>query len=130
MDEQLAQRVVNDLAKHRSRNEIIRSVCEQSGMNWPEAEKQVQQVEQEHRGTIARRQSPLMLFLSAGMILIGIGLLVYGAEFFMGFLAGDTLEQVLSLRTAYLRAAGGVTGLGMVVGGFIGLWRTGASLLE
>lgn len=129
MDEQLAQRVVNDLAKHRSRNEIIRSVCEEGGLNWTEAEKLVQQVEQEHGRAIARRQGPLMIFLSIGTLLIGIALLIYGLEFFMAFFQGDTLEQALSLRSAYLRLIGGLTGLGMTAGGLIGLWKTVMPLL-
>ena len=130
MDEQLVQRIVKDLAKHRSRNEIIREVCEQSGMNWPEAEHLVEQVGQEHARTIARRQGPLLIFLSICTLLIGVLLLLYGAEFFIAFFQGNTLEQVLSLRSAYLRLIGGFTGLGMLVGGFIGLWRTVGPLLE
>ena len=129
MDEQLAQHIVNDLAKHRSRNEIIRSVCEEGGLNWPEAEKLVQQVGQEHGRTIARRQGPLMIFLSIGTLLIGIALLIYGLEFFMAIFQGNTLDQVLSLRSAYLRLIGGITGLGMTTGGLIGLWKTVMPLL-
>jgi hypothetical protein len=33
IDEQLEQQIVKDLGKHRSQNEIIRSVCEQGGLN-------------------------------------------------------------------------------------------------
>ncbi len=130
MDEQLVQRIVRDLGKHRSRNELIREVCEQSGMNWPEAEKMVQQIEAEHGRSIARRQSPLMIFLSLGTILIGAALLLYGLEFFMAFFQGSTLDQVLSLRSAYLRLIGGFTGLGMLVGGFIGFWKSVSPLLQ
>ncbi len=129
MDEQLAQSVVNDLAKHRSRNEIIRSICEQAGMNWPDAERAVQQIEQEHGRSIARRQSPLMIALSVGTLLIGIALLIYGLEFFIAFFQGSTLEQALSLRSAYLRIIGGFTGLGMTAGGLIGIWKTVMPLL-
>ncbi len=130
MDGQLVQRIVKDLAKQRSRNEIIREVCEQSGLNWPEAESLVQQVAQEHGRAIARRQGPLLILLSAGTLLIGAGLLLYGLEFFLAFFQGSTLEQVLSLRSAYLRLIGGFTGLGMLVGGFIGLWKTVLPLFE
>lgn len=129
MDEQLVQRIVSDLGKHRSRNELIRWVCEQTGMNWPDAEKLIQQVEQERRRTIARRQSPLLIFLSIGTLLIGIALLIYGMEFFLAFLQGSTLDQVLSLRSAYLRLIGGVTGLAMLAGGLIGFWKTVIPLL-
>ncbi len=123
MDEQvLTQRVVSDLSKHRSRNEIIRMLCEEGGMNWPEAEQFVKKVEADNAHTIARKQGPLMLFLSIGSLLVGAALLAYGAEFFMALFQGDALSIVLSARSAYLRLAGSVTGLGMVIGGFIGLY--------
>ncbi len=122
MNEERTQRVVNDLSKHRSRNEIIRMLCEEGGMNWPEAEAFVKKVEAEHAHTIARKQGPLMIFLSIGSLLVGAALLAYGAEFFMALFQGDALSIILSARSAYLRLAGSVTGLGMVIGGFIGLY--------
>lgn len=122
MDDKLTQRVVNDLAKHRSRNEIIRMLCEDGGMNWREAEGFVAKVESEQAHTIARKQGPLMIFLSIGSLLIGAVLLAYGAEFFMALLQGDALSVVLSARSAYLRLAGSLTGLGMIIGGLIGLY--------
>ncbi len=130
MDEQLTQLVVNDLARHRSRNEIIRLVCEQSSMNWPEAEQFVQKVEGEQAHTIARKQSPLMIFLSIGSFLIGAALSAYGAEFFIAFFNGSPLSALLSLRSAYLRLVGSLTGLGMVIGGLIGLYNTFARYFE
>jgi uncharacterized membrane protein len=130
MDEQLVQRIVKDLARHRDRNEIIREVCEQSGLNWPEADQLVQQVAQEHRRSISRRQGPLMIFLSVGTLLIGVALLLQGLEFFMAFFQGETLQQILSLRTAYLRIIGGLTGLGMLVGGLLGTWKSVLPFLE
>jgi hypothetical protein len=130
MDEQLEQRVVTDLSKHRSRNEIIRSVCEQGGLNWPEAERYVQRVEKNHGRTIARRQGPLMLFLSIGTLLIGLLLLVYSAEFFIAFFQGDTIEKILSVRSGYYRLAGALTGFGMLVGGLIGLYDAAAQYFE
>ena len=124
MNEDLTQRIVNDLARHRSRNEIIRAVCEESSMNWPEAEQFVQRVEAEHAHAIARKQSPLMIFLSIGSVLVGAALLAYGAEFFITFFSGSPLSAILSLQSAYLRLAGSLTGLGMVVGGLIGMYNT------
>ncbi len=122
MNEPLTQRVVNELSKHRSRNEIIRMLCEEGGMNWTAAEQFVKKVEAEHAHTIARKQGPLMIFLSIGSLLVGAALLAYGAEFFAALFQGDALSIILSARSAYLRLAGSVTGLGMVIGGFIGLY--------
>ena len=124
MNEQLTQRIVSDLAKQRSRNEIIRMVCEQEGMDWPQAEKFVQQVETEQAHTIARKQSPLMIFLSVGSVLVGMALLYLGLDYVMGYFRGQALEELLNFRTGLARIAGGVTGIGMIVGGLIGLYKT------
>lgn len=130
MNEELTQRVVNDIARHRSRNEIIRAICEETSMNWPEAEQFVKKIEMEHAHAIAGKQSPLMVFLSVGSLLIGLALLAYGAEFFMAFFSGSPLSAILSIRSAYLRLAGSLTGLGMVIGGLIGLYNTFARYFE
>ncbi len=124
MDDELTQRVVKELARQRSRNEIIRTLCEESSMNWPEAEQFVKKVEAEHAHAIARKQGPLMVFLSIGSLLVGAALLAYGAEFFMALFQGDALSIILSARNAYLRLIGSLTGLGMVIGGLIGLYNT------
>ena len=130
MNEELEQLIVRELSKHRSRNELIRTVCEQGGMNWPQAEHLVKQVEQQHGQTIARRQRPFLIFLSVGTLVMGIVLLAYSAEFFIAFFQGDTLGKILSMRGAFYRIAGAVTGLGMVIGGLIGVVQTVVPLLE
>ncbi len=130
MNEELTQLIIHDLGKHRSRNEIVRTVAEQGELDWRQAEKLVQQVEQEHRHTIARRQGPFLIFLSVGTLIIGILLLFYSAEFFIAFFQGDTLEKILSLRSGYYRLAGAVTGVGMVIGGLIGVWKTVVPLFD
>ncbi len=124
MNEELTQRVVKDLARHRSRNEIVRMVCEQTGVNWPEAEQMVKQVESEQAHTIARKQGPLMIFLSIGSLIVGAAMLAYSAEFFIAFFQGQPLDMILSLRSGYLRIIGALTGTGMVVGGLIGVYNT------
>jgi hypothetical protein len=130
MDDQLTQRVINDLARHRSRNEIIRMVCEESSLNWSAAVQAVNQLEAEHAHTIARKQGPLMIFLSIGSLIVGAALLAYGAEFFMALFHGDALTAILSARSAYFRLAGSLTGLGMVIGGIIGLYDAFARYFE
>ncbi len=130
MDEQLKQQVINQLSRHRSRNEIIRMVCEQSSVNWPEAEQLVKDLETEQAHTIARKQSPLMIFLSIGSLLIGAAMLAVSAEFFIAFFQGEPLAMILSLRSGYLRMISGLTGAGMVIGGLIGLYNTMASFFE
>ena len=124
MDEELTRRIVAELARQHDRNDIIQMVCERAGMEWPQAAQLVKQVEAEQAHTIARKQSPLLIFLSIGSILIGAALLYLAFDYVMGFLQGHALEELLNFRSGLYRLAGAVTGLGMVVGGLIGLYNT------
>ncbi len=130
MDEQLTRKVVDQLSKHHSSNEIVRMVCEETGVNWSEAEYMVKQVVTEHARTIVRRQSPLLIFLSIGSLLIGAAMLVYSAEFFIAFFQGQPWDMILSARTGYYRIIGALTGTGMVIGGLLGLYNTFAKYFE
>ena len=124
MDEKLTNLIIKELGKHRSRNELVRAVCEQGVLNWADANRLIKQVEEQHRRTIATRQSPLLLFFSFGMLIIGVGLLIYNLQFFADLFQRETLDQLLSLRTSYYKIGSSLTGFGMLVGGMIGLWKT------
>lgn len=124
MSEDLQDMVVQQLVRQHSRNEIIRMVCERGSMNWPQAEKFVEQVEAERAHTIARRQSPLLILLSVGSVLVGAALLYLGADYILGIFRGQVLEELLGVRYGIYRMAGAVTGIGMIVGGLIGLYNT------
>lgn len=123
MNEELTTLIIKELGKHHDPKEIVRKVCEQSGLNWKEAEQLILLVETEHRRTIAGRQTPLLLFLSIGTLLIGIGLLALNMQILMAFFEKDILGQVLSLQSSYYRILELITGLGMTIGGLVGLWK-------
>ncbi len=123
MNEELTNIIIKELGKHHDRKEIARKVCEQGGLNWKEAEQLILLVEAQHKRTIAGRQTPLLLFLSIGTLLLGIGLLAFNMQILMAFFQKDILGQVLSLQSSYYRILGLVTGLGMTVGGMVGLWK-------
>ena len=123
MNEELTQFVIKELGKHHDRKEIIRKVCEQRGLNWKEAEQLIILVEAQHKRTIAVRQTPLLLFLSIGTLLIGIGLLAFNMQILLAFFHKDLIGQALSLQSSYYRLLGLVTGLGMTIGGLAGLWK-------
>ena len=127
-NEELTNLIIKELSKHRERKEITRIVCEHSYLNWNEAEKLVEEVATQNKRTIATRQSPLLIFLSIGILVLGIGFLAYNVQFLMDFFQRDTVGQILAVRGGYYRLAGAVTGLGMTVGGFFGLWKTIATL--
>lgn len=123
MNEELTNFIIKELGKHHDCKEIVRNVCEQSQLNWKEAEQLIALVESQHRRTIATRQTPLLLFLSIGTLLIGIGLLAFNMQVLLAFFQKDLLVPVLSLQSGYYRMIGLITGLGMTVGGIVGVWR-------
>ncbi len=125
LDEEIVQRVVNGLSNQRSRNEIVRIVCEQGGVEWGEADQLIKEIETEHGHTIARRRLPLLIFLSAGTTLIGAILFssslqtvrdLFGADL------GGLLENVALLIGGSSPVVSGVGGLAMMAGGAIGMW--------
>ena len=128
MNEELTTFIVKELGKQRSRQDIIQKVCERGGLDWKDAERLIASVEAEHKRTIATRQTPLLLFLSIGTLLIGIGLLAFNMRILLAFFQMDVLGQILSLQSSYYRIIGLVTGLSMTVGGMVGLWRAFGAL--
>jgi hypothetical protein len=123
MNDELTALIIKELGKQRSRQDIIQRVCEQGGLDWKDAEHLIALVESQHKRTIATRQTPMLLFLSIGTLLIGLGLLAFNMQILSAFFQKDVLGQVLSLQSSYYQIIGLVTGLGMTVGGMVGLWK-------
>lgn len=123
MNEELTGFIINELVKHHDHKDIIRKVCEQSTLNWREAEQLLILVEAQHKRTIAARQSPMLFFLSVGTLLLGLGLLAFNMEILLEFFQKDLLGQVFSLQSSYYRVIGLFTGVGMTAGGLVGLWK-------
>lgn len=113
--------VVRELGKHRSRDDIIRTLCEQAEFDWRQATQFVRRVETEHGQRIAMRQSPLIVILGVGTILAGIVITLWvTVETLNG-----TIIFLLSLPIPYLgNLVYFTTGLGMIAGGCLGLWQT------
>ncbi len=127
--EELIELVIRELGKHHERRDIVARICEQSTLGWGEAEQLVTEVESQYKRKIAARQGPLLVFVSVGTLVIGLGLLIYNFELIAAIFNKDILGQVLSLRSGYLQLISLVTGLGMTVGGLYGLWNALAALL-
>ena len=130
MNEELTNLIIKKLGKHHDRNDIIRMVCEQSTLSWTEAERLIEQVTAEHGSMIAGRQRPFLILVSVGTLILGIGLLFYNSQFFIGFFQRGIFEQILSLQGGYYRVIGLITGLGMAVGGLLGLGKSLLPLLK
>ena len=128
MDKELTTFIIKELGKHRNRKEIIQKVCERGGLNWKEAERLFVLVEARNRSTVTARQSPLLLFLSVGTLLLGIGLLAYNMDIVLAFFQKEVLGQILSLQSGHYQLTGLVTGLAMTAGGMVGLWKALGSI--
>ena len=125
--EEITAFVVDELGKHHSRNEIIRRLCERTGMMWPDAEKLVRQIEADHGQDIRARQSPLLVALSVAIFIGGLGLILYCAVYFINLARFDTIPNPRGI----VYAIGALfTGIGMIAGAVIGLWRTIQELFE
>lgn len=126
--DELTNLIIKELSHHRDRNAVINKVCEESTLTWGEADRLIAEVEAQNKRKIAARQSPLLIFLSIGMFVLGIWLLGYNIQYLLSFSQKDTLAQILSLRSGYYRIAQLITGLGMTVGGLYGMWKTLSAL--
>jgi hypothetical protein len=119
--------VINELGKHRNRNDLIMALCEKTGGSWNEMQRFVQQVESQNRQKITARQSPILIMIGITTIVMGLLLTVYMAiETWHGsnyFLIGTPIPY--SGNVFY-----GVTGLGMLGGGTLGTLRTLRSLMK
>lgn len=126
MDEELTPFIIKELSKHRDRKDIVRRVCKQAGLHQKEAERLIILIEAQHRRMLANRkhQTPWLLFVSIGTLLLGIGLLGFNLQLVLAFFQKDVLAQVLSLQSNSYQMTGLLTGLGMTVGGLIGLWKS------
>ena len=123
MNEELIRRVVDELADARDRNDIIEMVCEQAGVKWPEAEAFVRRVEAEQSHAITARQSPIMIALSAAIMVAGMALVYSGLQSLLEALHGSLVMQLLNLTDSIYPLALGFVGLCMIAGGIIGLYR-------
>jgi hypothetical protein len=122
--------VVKGLGSHQDRNEIIRSLCERTGMPWSVAEDFIKQVEAEHGKTIAAKQSPFLIVLGVVISLVGLGLMLTAIQYFINVAQTDALHMALSAQGIYIRIGSFVSGLFMVLGGMIGLRQPILALLE
>ncbi|HEX5941182.1 MAG TPA: hypothetical protein VFY66_02840 [Anaerolineales bacterium] len=123
MNQELTTFIIKELSKHRDRKDIVRKVCERAELPWKDAERLITLVEAQHRRSIRIPQTPWLLFLSIGTLLLGIGLLAFNLQIILAFFQKDVLDQVLGLQSNSYQVMGLITGLGMTAVGLIGLWK-------
>ncbi len=104
--------VVQELARGANRNDIVMQLCQARGWSWQEADQFVAVTEESQHHRIAARQSPLLVVLGLGTVIVGIVLLAYALY-----------EMVVAHYFSRSTIAALITGLGMVPGGLWGTWR-------
>ena len=111
MNEELVSLIVKELRRHRERKVIIEKVCASGGLNWKQAEQLILLLEAQQKRTIAVQRTPLLLFLSIGGLLLGIGLLASNSLYLLGSVSGPDGN---SYRVIEMMVGVGVTILGMI----------------
>lgn len=122
-EEEAVEFVIYALGRHHHHDDIIRSLCEQAGWPWKQARHFVQRVEVEHQDRIVARQSPVVIMLGVGSIVVGAVIAIYTAIVLIGWISNPEGTDPKVVENMIYYAAGFVTGLAMVVGGVAGVWR-------
>lgn len=114
----LTEHVVRDLSRHRSRNDILISICNATGMDWTEAQRFLHQVELNQGDKIAARRRPLLIVMSlAGIIgglLTAVGLIIATLDGWIIFflkLPIPYLGNIVYFSVGVLAFVGGLVGL-------------------
>lgn len=117
--------VISQLAKYRTRNDIIRDLCEQGGYLWEEAAALVHQVESEQAQQIQARRRPILMLLGVLHLLGGLGLMGFGVY---SLLSGEQvpLTVIVYFIEIDLLPNGGqavpfLLGLSILLGGAVGI---------
>ena len=124
MNEELTTFIIRELSKNHNRQNIIRRVSESTGLTWKQAEQLTILVEAKHKRSVTVQQAPVLLFISIGILILGISLLGFNLQILLAFFQNDILSQILSVQSSAYRTIGLLTGFGMSIGGLIGLWKS------
>lgn len=120
----LALYVVQESGRHADQDDIIREVSLRRHINWYDAEKLVNSIQQAHALAIAKRRTPLQL-------LIAIPTMMGGAGWFLWTIttALSTKGDILTMSTLLAQSYGQlISSIAMILGGSLGLYRVLKSL--
>ena len=124
MNDELTPFIIKELSRQRSRRDTIQRVCKRSGLSWKQAQQLVILIEAKYNRSHMVQQAPLLLFLSIGILILGVGLLGFNLQVLLEFFQKDVLGQIATLQSGSYRVLGSLTGLGMTLGGLVGLWKS------
>lgn len=75
METQIREYIVWRLSRGVNADDIAYDLCETHHLGWSEAEALVQQVTQEEKQAIAKRQFPILFAVGAGLFIVGAAIL-------------------------------------------------------
>lgn len=128
-DPRLQKFVLKELGKDAKQSDVVMKVCEQTGLDWRDAQRLVERIAAQHRHKLLAKQNMIIIPLSLMALLAGILLTIAGAEELFAFgnaLLGLQASQNpagLPPTQEFVRSApwAVMTGLGLILGGVAGL---------
>jgi hypothetical protein len=128
-DPHLQNLVLKELGKNAKQSDVIMKVCEQTGLDWREAQRLAARIAAQHRRKIMARQNMVIIPLSLMALLAGLLLTIAGAEelfafgnALLGLQVGQNPSGALPTQEFMRSAPWAVaTGLSLILGGVAGL---------
>ena len=121
-DPELEEMILGALSKSKRHSDIAMMVCEQTGMNWNQAQRTVARVEMKNRGKLAAKQNRIVIPLIIAALVFGALLVVSGIyEYYtsiQGFTYGNQIPDEFVVREGTWAF---FTGIILFLGGMAGL---------
>jgi hypothetical protein len=122
---------------HKKPNDIIYQLCQQTGWDWNQAKRFVEQVSNESQKEINQRRMPLLLGIGLLMMVGGVIAFLSAFPDLKAMLsemeppldAGRVIQYIFMGRGGYLLAIKLATGMAMFIGGAVGSYRTVVSAM-
>jgi hypothetical protein len=118
--------VVKELGKNRKQSDVVMQVCEQTGLNWDQAQRLVARIATKNRKKLTSKQNRIFIPLAAIALLVGLALIaasiseVLDAAAHASDVVQDANEVEFIVREVFW---GFVTGGALLLGGIAGLIR-------
>lgn len=117
-DQRAVDRAIRGLASHFEADQVCRTLCDEFGYSWQQAQEVVEYVQTHQHVAVARRQSPFMIIFGIAILLGGIAVF-FGCGYLLLRGYGGSYRMI-SLRSGW-RLLGYVgTGFLMIIGGITG----------
>lgn len=123
---ELERFVLHKIKKHHRYNDILQSVCEQTGWDWNKAQLFVAKTQTKNHQELTRSNRIFMIPFSCLFIICGFLLLLWSITTFFEYKNGviDQISRILSVDYLSLIVGGFFTSFGIIAGGIYGLYRT------